>query len=54
MCSQVTSLLDFLRDERTECNARLGSGQSEFVIFYVSLLFFGFKCLVFMFTSKPK
>ena len=45
----VTSLPDFLRDERTE-----GNGQFELVNFYLSLLFFGFKCLVFMFTSKSK
>ena len=31
---------------------RLGSGQFELVHFYLSLLFFGFKCLVFMCTSK--
>ena len=54
MWSQVTSLPDFLRDERIEWNVRLGSGQFELVNFYLSLLFFGFKCLVFMFTSKSK
>ena len=37
-----------------EGNVRLGSGQFELVNFYLSLLFFGFKCLVFMFTSKSK
>ena len=44
------SLPDFLRDER------IGSGQFELANFYLSLLFFGFKCLVhvFMFTSKSK
>ena len=45
----VTSLPDFLRDERIE-----GNGQFELVNFYLSLLFFEFKCLVFMFTSKSK
>ena len=36
MRSQVTSLPDFLRDERIECNPRLGSGQFELVNFYLS------------------
>ena len=31
---------------------KTGSGQFELVNFYLSLLFFGFKCLVFMFTSN--
>ena len=48
-----TSLPDFLRDEKIELSTRLGSGQSELVNFYLSSLYFGFKCLVFM-TSKSK
>ena len=40
MWSQVTSLPDFLIDEKIERSLRLGSGQFELVNFYLSLLFF--------------
>ena len=54
MRSQVTSLPDFLRDERIERSLRLCSGQFDLVSRCLSLLFFGFNCVVFMFTSKSK
>ena len=42
-------LSDFLRDERIERSLRIW-----LVNICLSLLFLGFKCLVFMFTSKSK
>ena len=50
----LDEILNLIESVSEDFLTTLGSGQFELVNFYLSLLFFGFKCLVFMFTSKSK